>query len=169
MVPWNLLPPRRLWKDMNWPVADLDPVRRLRVLAAGVPGAHVAERMLPAPFELVWEVVSDLEREFGTFEPDMRRLRIVADDGGGRLVAEARSRYGMRARFDVDLRPGWCWMQSRFLLVGLAATAVPGGTLVAQTGGVRVPGRAALVPLGVRTAGEKALARLAARIAERAR
>ncbi|NUR89083.1 MAG: hypothetical protein HOY71_33790, partial [Nonomuraea sp.] len=119
---------------MNWPVADLDPVRRLRVLAAAVPGAVVAERIVPAPFERVWEVASDLEREFGTFEPDMRRLRIVADDGGGRLVAEARSRYGMRARFDVDLRPGWCWMQSRFLLVGLAATAVPEGTLVAQTG-----------------------------------
>ncbi|NUP61890.1 MAG: hypothetical protein HOW71_06895, partial [Nonomuraea sp.] len=132
---------------MNWPVADLDPVRRLRVLAAAVPGAVVAERIIRAPFEQVWEVASDLEREFGTFEPDMRRLRIVADDGGGRLVAEARSRYGMRARFDVDLRPGWCWMQSRLLLVGLAATAVPEGTLVAQTGGVRVPGRSALVPL----------------------
>ncbi|MEV1248114.1 hypothetical protein [Nonomuraea sp. NPDC049750] len=154
---------------MYWPVADLDPVRRLRVLAAGVPGARVAERMLPDPFELVWEVASDLEREFGTFEPDMRDLRIVADDGGGRLVAEARSKYGMRARFDVDLRPGWCWMQSRFLLVGLAATAVPEGTLVAQTGGIRVPGRTALVPLGVRRAGEKALARLATRVAERAR
>ncbi|NUR90215.1 MAG: hypothetical protein HOY71_39580, partial [Nonomuraea sp.] len=136
--------------NMNWPVADLDPVRRLRVLAAAVPGAVVAERIIRAPFEQVWEVAGDLEREFGTFEPDMRRLRIVADDGGGRLVAEARSRYGMRARFDVDLRPGWCWMQSRLLLVGLAATAVPEGTLVAQTGGVRVPGRSALVPLGVR-------------------
>ncbi|NUP03714.1 MAG: hypothetical protein HOW59_37905 [Nonomuraea sp.] len=153
--------------NMNWPVADLDPVRRLRVLAAAVPGAVVAERIIRAPFEQVWEVAGDLEREFGTFEPDMRRLRIVADDGGGRLVAEARSRYGMRARFDVDLRPGWCWMQSRLLLVGLAATAVPEGTLVAQTGGVRVPGRSALVPLGVRAAGEKALARLAARVAAR--
>lgn len=152
---------------MNWPVADLDPVRRLRVLAAAVPGAVVAERIIRAPFEQVWEVAGDLEREFGTFEPDMRRLRIVADDGGGRLVAEARSRYGMRARFDVDLRPGWCWMQSRFLIVGVAAAAVPGGTLVAQTGGVRVPGRAALVPLGVRAAGEKALARLEARVVRR--
>ncbi|MFI6396310.1 hypothetical protein ACIBHY_53780 [Nonomuraea sp. NPDC050547] len=154
---------------MNWPVVDLDPVRRLRALAAAIPGAHVAERVIPAPFELIWEVASDLEREFGTFEPDMRHVRIVADDGHGRLVATARSRYGMRARFAVDLRPGWCWMQSRFLLVGLAATAVPGGTLVAQTGGLRVPGRSALVPLGVRPAGRKALARLAARVEERSR
>lgn len=168
MVPWNLSLLYCLWLNMNWPIAELDPVRRLRVLATAIPGAHVAERVIAAPFERVWEVASDLEREFGTFEPDMRRLRIVADQGGGRLVAEARSRYGMRARFDVELRSGWCWMQSRFLLVGLAATAVPEGTLVAQTGGIRVPGRSALVPLGVRAAGDKALARLAARIAERA-
>ncbi|MEV6041536.1 hypothetical protein AB0L65_61270 [Nonomuraea sp. NPDC052116] len=152
---------------MTWPVADLDPVRRLRVLASAIPGAYMAERVIPAPFEDVWSVVSALEEEFGTFEPDMRRLTIVSGHGSERLVAKARSRYGMRARFDVELRPGWCWMQSRFLIVGVAAAAVPGGTLVAQTGGVRVPGRAALVPLGVRAAGEKALARLEARVVRR--
>ncbi|MDP9868840.1 MULTISPECIES: hypothetical protein [Streptosporangium] len=151
---------------MSWPFAELDAVRRLRVLAAAIPGAHVAERFIPAPFAEVWAVAGNLEREFGTFEPDMRALTLEPGGLGGRLVARARSRYGMRARFDVDLSPGWCWMQSRFLLIGLAATAVPGGTLVAQTGGVRVPGRAALVPWGVRAAGEKALGRLAARFGE---
>ncbi|MEU5864473.1 MULTISPECIES: hypothetical protein [unclassified Nonomuraea] len=150
---------------MSWPVSDLDPVRRLRALAAAIPGASVAERVIPAPLATVWAVVSDLEKEFGAFEPDMRHITVEPARPDGRLVARARSRYGMRARFDVDLRPGWCWMQSRFLLVGVAATAVPEGTLVAQTGGVRVPGRAALLPWGVRAAGERALARLAARVA----
>ncbi|MEV4395674.1 hypothetical protein [Nonomuraea sp. NPDC049607] len=150
---------------MSWPVSDLDPVRRLRALAAAIPGASVAERVIPAPLATVWAVVSDLEKEFGAFEPDMRHITVEPARPDGRLVARARSRYGMRARFDVDLRPGWCWMQSRFLLVGVAATAVPEGTLVAQTGGVRVPGRAALLPWGVRSAGERALARLAARVA----
>ncbi|WP_327085557.1 hypothetical protein OIE66_24755 [Nonomuraea sp. NBC_01738] len=153
---------------MSWPVAELDAVRRLRALASAIPGAYVAERVIAAPFAVVWAVAGDLEREFGTFEPDMRDVTVESAGPDGRLVARARSRYGMRARFDVDLAPGWCWMQSRFLLVGLAATAVPEGTLVAQTGGVRVPGRAALVPWGVRPAGEKALARLAARVGERA-
>jgi len=57
----------------------------------------------------------------------------------------------MRARLRGTLRPGWCWLQSRFLLIGVAA--VPDGprrTRVAFTGGVRVPGRAALIPLGVK-------------------
>lgn len=40
---------------------------------------------------------------------------------GERLTASARGRLGQRARFDVVLRPGWCVMQSRFLIGGMAA------------------------------------------------
>lgn len=142
----------------SWPVASLDPVRRLNVLASAVSGAEVVTRVIPAPFADVWAVASDLEGGFGTFEPDMRSVTVVSD-----TVALARSKYGLRARFAVDLRPGWLWMQSRFLLIGLAATPVEGGTLFAATGGVRIPGRAALVPFGVRRANTRALERLAAR------
>jgi hypothetical protein len=71
----------------------------------------------------------------------------------------------MRARFDGVLRPGWCWLQSRFLLIGMAAVAEPGGgTRVALTGGVRFPSRAALVPIGVRREAERALDRLQRRL-----
>jgi hypothetical protein len=59
-----------------------------------------------------------------------------------------------------EQRPGWCWLQSRFLLLGVAAAPDGDGTRVAFTGGVRVPGRAALVPLGVRREGERSLRRL---------
>ncbi|WP_433437217.1 hypothetical protein [Nonomuraea sp. CA-141351] len=145
----------------SWPVAELDPVRRLHVLASAISGAAVATRVISAPFEQVWRVASDLERGLGTFEPDMRSVRVEQTESG--LVAHARSRYGFRACFEVDLRPGWIWMQSRFLLIGLAAVPVAEGTLFAATGGVRLPGRAALVPLLVRRANERALERLAAR------
>jgi hypothetical protein len=61
------------------------------------------------------------------------------------------------------LRPGWCWLQSRFLLIGVAAAPdASGGTRVALTGGVRIPGRAAIVPLGVRRASGRSLDRLTA-------
>ncbi|GLY81747.1 hypothetical protein [Actinoallomurus iriomotensis] len=147
---------------VRWPTADLDPVRRLRALAAGIPGAHVTERVLDEPFAEVWALLADLEGTFGRIEPDMRRIRVIRTDGD-RLEARARSRFGMRARFDGTLRPGWCWLQSRFLLIGVAAAPEPGGgTRVALTGGVRVPGRAALVPLGVRRAADRALDRLTA-------
>jgi hypothetical protein len=148
-----------------WPTADLDQVRRLRVLAAGIPGAHVTERVLDAPFSRVWPLLADIEGSFGLIEPDMRRLRVTRVDGD-RLEARARSRFGMRARFDGVLRPGWCWLQSRFLLIGVAATAEPGGgTRVALTGGVRIPGRAAIVPLGVRRQAGHALDRLTVLVA----
>jgi hypothetical protein len=56
-------------------------------------------------------------------------------------------------------------LQSRFLLIGMAATSEPGGgTRVALTGGLRIPGQAALLPLGVRREARRALDRLAEQI-----
>lgn len=148
----------------TWPHVDLDPVRRMRVLAAGIHGAYVTERVLPAPLGQIWAVLADLEGGFGTVQTDMRHVRIVHRDGD-RLQAIARSRFGMRARFDGVLRPGWCWLQSRFLLIGMAATSEPGGgTRVALTGGLRIPGKAALIPVGVRREARRALDRLAEQI-----
>ena len=150
----------------TWPTADLDPVRRLHALAAGVRSAHISERVIDAPFDVVWPLVADLEGEFGRIVTDMARVQVLRRDGD-RLVALARSKYGPRARFEGVLRPGWCWLQSRFLLVGIAAAEGPaaGTTSVAFTGGLRLPGRAALVPLGVRSEGRRNLARLAERAA----
>lgn len=144
----------------NWPQAEVDTVRRLRVLAAPIVGAAVTERVFDQPVERVWSLLSDLEGAFGQIQPDMRSLRVVGRDGD-RVIALARSRFGMRARLEGNLRPGWCWLQSRFLVVGMAAAAEPGGgTRVALTGGIRVPGRAALVPVGVRREANRALDRL---------
>ncbi|MFF3655948.1 hypothetical protein [Streptomyces olivochromogenes] len=143
----------------GWPAADLDPVRRLHVLAAGIPGAHVTEGFVAAPYDRVRALLGELEGEFGRIVPDMRGLRVVRRDGV-RVEALARSKYGMRARLRGEQRPGWCWLQSRFLLLGVAAAPDGDGTRVAFTGGVRVPGRAALVPLGVRREGERSLRRL---------
>lgn len=142
----------------------IDPVARLRIMAAAVPGARVVERVLPAPPEAVWAVMSDLEGEFGRFQPDMRSVRVLRVTGD-RVEALARSKYGLRAHFRGVLRPGWCWLQSRFLIIGMAAAPEPdGGTRVALTGGVRVPGRAAIVPLGTERELRQALTRLAGRV-----
>lgn len=151
--------------DMNDMTNVLDPVRRLYALSAGVRGARVSEGEIDAPFDVVWPLLADLDGEFGRLVPDLRRLRVVRVEGD-RVEAVARSRFGMRARFDGVRRPGWIWLQSRFVLVGVAATATPDGhrTRVAFTGGVRIPGRAALVPVGVGRAGRRVLARLAVRV-----
>ncbi|WP_330279940.1 hypothetical protein OHO83_28995 [Streptomyces sp. NBC_00569] len=143
----------------QWPRAELDPVRRLRALASGISGAHVTEGYVDAPYARVCALLGDLEGEFGRITPDMRGLRVLRRDGE-RVEALAVSKYGMRARLRGVHRPGWCWLQSRFLLLGVAAVPEGDGTRVAFTGGVRVPGRAALVPLGVRREGRRSLKRL---------
>ncbi|GAA4248375.1 hypothetical protein [Dactylosporangium darangshiense] len=148
----------------QWPIAEVDRVARLRALAAGVSGAAVTERVVAADLAAVWAVLSDFEEGFGLVEPDMRRVRVAASDGE-RIELDARSRFGFRARLVGTHRPGWLWLQSRFLLIGIAAAAEPGGgTRVAFTGGIRVPGRAALLPVGVRRAARGALDRLERRL-----
>lgn len=76
----------------------LDEVNRLRIMAAGVRGARVAERVIPAPLDAVWAVMGDLEGEFGRFQPDMRSIRVLRV-AGDRVEALARSKYGFRAHF----------------------------------------------------------------------
>ncbi len=152
---------------------EIDPVERLRIMAAGVRGARVVEDVLPVPYEEVWAVMADLEGEFGRFQPDMRRVRVLRV-AGDRVEALARSKYGFRAHLRGFVRPGWCWLQSRFLIVGMAAVPLPdGSTRVALTGGVRVriPGRGpAVVPFGTGPELSRAMSRLTERVgaAERA-
>ena len=132
--------------NQDWPVADLDPVRRMRVLAAATPGVAYAEKLIPVPFGAVWEAASDLEHEFPRMVTDLRSFEITSIRGE-RMTARARGRLGQRARFDVVLRPGWCVMQSRFLIGGMAAVPEAGGTRFAFLGGLRLPGMRLLDPV----------------------
>ncbi|MFJ8566230.1 hypothetical protein [Streptomyces sp. NPDC093514] len=151
----------------SWPVvAELDAVRRLRVIARSTAGTSFAECVVDAPFDRVWGVVSDLENQLPLMITDIASFTVTSAVGE-RLEARARSPLGLRARFDIVLRPGWCLMQSRFVLGGMAALAEPDGTRLAFFGGLRLPGlrladpvlRPLMAPLGAR-----ALRRLAARL-----
>src|SRR5262249_49688409 len=103
--------------NQDWPVTELDPVRRMRVLAAATPGVAYAEKLIPAPFSAVWDAASDLEHQLPRMITDLRSFEITSTRAE-RMTARARGRLGQRARFDVVLRPGWCVMQSRFLIGG---------------------------------------------------
>ena len=143
--------------NQDWPVAELDPVRRMRVLAAAIPGVAYAEKLIPAPFSAVWDAASDLEHQLPRMITDLRSFEITSARAE-RITARARGRLGQRARFDVVLRPGWCVMQSRFLIGGMAAAPEGESTRFAFLGGLRLPGirlldpmlRAAAQPLALR-------------------
>ena len=144
---------------MNWPQVELTDVERFRALAAGVPGAAVTERVLPQEPEQVKALLSDLD-VFAQVQADLISAKLLERDGD-QVVVLAKGARGQRARLQGQLRPGWCWLQSRFLIIGMAVAAEPGGgTRVALTGGIRVPGRAAIVPIRVRAESSKTMDRV---------
>jgi hypothetical protein len=131
----------------SWPVARFGPVARLRVLAAGLPGAVLHERTLAAPFERVWGYFADMERSTPEFDDQVGEFRVLRRDGH-RLVARVRSSGWPRApiTLDVDLEPGWCWMAARprLFVVGFAAEPEGGSTRFAHLEGLTFPGPPAL-------------------------
>src|SRR5262249_24491983 len=64
--------------NQDWPVAELDPVRRMRVIAAATPGVAYAEKLIPAPFSAVWDAASDLEHELPRMVTDLRSFKITS-------------------------------------------------------------------------------------------
>jgi hypothetical protein len=108
-----------------WPTARLDPIAKLRVLEASLPGVAMRERVIDAPFDDVWGFVSDLEASVPEFERDVARLRVVRAEGDRLRVHSWSPGVPVPLGFDVTLRPGWCWMVSRLYVVGMAA--VPEG------------------------------------------
>ncbi|MFI0939826.1 hypothetical protein [Streptomyces sp. NPDC021020] len=123
----------------TWPAVDLDPVRRLRVMAAGLRAAMYAEDHVDAPFAEVWSMASDLSNELPRLVPTIREFRVSGGTGGtgGRTGAWAYGPLGHRAYFDVVLQPGWCLMQSRCVVGAMAAVPEGSGTRFAVLGATR--------------------------------
>ncbi|MBD0692120.1 hypothetical protein [Streptomyces sp. CBMA123] len=158
----------RIPQPPQWPVADFDPVRRLRVIAATAPGAaRIGETVLDAPFERVWALAQDLERTMPLWIPDVRTVRLTPSEPAGpptagpptagpptadslrtaSLQARIHGHTRLRATFGIDLAPGWCLMQSRLVLGGMAARPETDRTTrFAFLGGLRFPGARLLAP-----------------------
>jgi hypothetical protein len=131
---------------MTWPIADFDDLRRLRVLAAATPYARLGETVLATPFDEFWTSLADVEVSFPGLLPDVRRVRVRARDGE-RLELRVRAFSGLRGRFEVTMRPGWCVMRSRTLMFAMAAAPSAAGTRFAYTTALRLRGRQVYGPL----------------------
>lgn len=143
----------------DWPVTDLDAVRRMRVLASALPSGAYAQLRIDAPVERVWRYLADLDRSIPDLIGFIRRFELGADG----TAAVATGLLGNRGRFAVDLRDGWCVMQDRFVVGGFAAVADGDGTLVAGCGAVRTAGLRTAVPL---LFGERAVLRTLGKVRE---
>lgn len=118
---------------MNEPRAlpDIDPIDRLAVLAAALPGAAVRQRRIAAPFDAVWQVIADLEHAVPSYEPGVTHVR-VTERRGEFLRLLVRDDAGREDAVDARLRPGWCLMQSATVVVAFAARRLDGETLLAH-------------------------------------
>lgn len=153
----------------SWPTADLDLVRRLKVMAFAAKHPAYTERHFDVPFERLWSVTSDLEHELPLIVSGLRSFTLTKSLGE-RLSGQAVGVLGYRERFDVVLRPGWCLMQGRALTSGMAAVVDGDGCRFAFFTSMRLPGGDLLdrvrAPWSARRA-EEMLDRLGERVAVR--
>ena len=126
-------------RDPRYPAVELDPVRRTRVLAAGIPGAAVAEAVLDAPFEAVWEAATDFEGDVPKIEIFVGSARILSREGE-RLELEVKAPLRRPERMRVVLREGWCLMDSPSGIAVMAARPEGKGTRFAHLEAIRLPG-----------------------------
>lgn len=117
---------------------ELDPIARLSVLAAALPGAVVSQRQLSAPFAVVWRVIENLEHATPRYEPGVAQVRITARHGE-QLQLLVRYTDGRSEAMDAKLRPGWCLMQSATAVIAFAARPSGDGTLLAHLEHRRLP------------------------------
>lgn len=111
--------------------ADIDPIDRLDILAAALPGAIVRQRQIAAPFDAVWRVIADLEHAIPRYEPGVAHVRVIERQGQLlRLLVEDTT--GREEMMDAKLRPGWCLMQSATVVVAFGARRLGSQTLLAH-------------------------------------
>jgi len=115
---------------------SVDAVTRLRLLAAGLHTTLYAEERLELPYDRVWAVASDLAGELPHLVPLLREFRVPPGDAD-RKRAVAVGPLGCRSAFEVRLTPGWCLMQSRLVVGGMAAVPEGDGTRFAMLGAAR--------------------------------
>jgi len=110
---------------------DIDPIDRLIILAAALPGATVRQRHISAPFDAVWRVIADLEHAIPRYEPGVAHVRVIERHGQLlRLLVQGTN--GREEMMDARLRPGWCLMQSPTVVVAFAARRLGSQTLLAH-------------------------------------
>jgi hypothetical protein len=117
---------------------DIDPIDRLTILAAALPGAAVRQRQITASFDAVWRVIADLEHATPRYEPGVAQVRVI-ERHGQLLRVLVRDTRGREEMMDAKLRPGWCLMQSATVVVAFAARPLGSQTLLAHLEHRRVP------------------------------
>lgn len=112
-------------------MTGIDPIDRLTILAAALPGAAIGQRRLAAPFDDVWQVIEALEENLPRYEPGLAHVHIT-ERHGEYLRLQVQHTTGQQDSMEARLRPGWCLMQSPTVVVAFAARPEGNETLLAH-------------------------------------
>jgi hypothetical protein len=96
----------------------------------------------------------------------LRSFRVV-DTAGDRLQVRTVSLLGIRGHVVIISRPGWCVLQCRFVVGGMAAVAEGAGTRIAIYRGIWAPAGRILPSRITERATRQTLARVREHFAER--
>jgi hypothetical protein len=133
----------------DWPVVELGPLDRLRVMSRVLPGVWMEERVIDAPFDDVWDFASDLERA-PEFDTDLHSVKVVSREADRLRIRVRADVFGLAmppVPVAVELREGWCWMRSPLYVVGMAAAPEGGRTRFGHLEGVPLHGPRAVQAL----------------------
>ena len=87
---------------------------------AELPHVALVEAVIDAPIERVWGLTGDMVNDAPKFELGVKSAQILSRDGD-QLELTVRTWLGLRLDYRVELRFGWCLMESRYSQVGMAA------------------------------------------------
>jgi hypothetical protein len=109
-----------------WPDVELDPIVRLRAVAAAFPSAAIRETVLDLGAEEAWAWVTDFERTVPRFDSQLSRVRITRriDDEHLRMLVWARW-LPLPLPMEVLVEPGYCLMRGRARTYLVVMAAVP--------------------------------------------
>jgi hypothetical protein len=126
-----------------WPTAELDPIIKMRAIAASLPHVGSDETVFDIPFDRFWPSLVDFEANTPRIEGTVSRVRILERNGENARL-EVRSALGFWNEFEVIERPGWCLMQAKVGQIGMAARPEgPGRTRYFHFEGSQLLGRLA--------------------------
>ncbi len=138
--------------EAGWPLAQLDPIRRLVAIEAAMPGLVGAERIIEAPFDQVWAWIADLERSVPEFDTTVRHLQVQARRGSEVDLLTRTAHVPFPLKVHAHLESGFCLMRSEpaIYVVGMAAVPQGGQTRFRHTEGVPIRGAGRLLRARVR-------------------
>jgi len=135
---------------MTWPDVALDPITRLRAVAARYPSAGICETVLDVPFADTWAWVTDFEHSVPRFDSQLTRAKITRRDGDHVKMLVWAKHVPVPLPIDACVEPGFCLMRGRartYLVVMAAVPTVDGGTRFVHCEAMPWPGLSFLRPI----------------------